>query len=95
MIGNQRYVTIYFTSIANLKCTPSGRQMDPQGYMYPRLGTSVINHALQIFACGSLSFSKNYIFVFYFLLLLQSVEILQNGTVVASMPYSVTFASGS
>jgi len=24
MIGNQRYVTIYFASVANLKCTPRG-----------------------------------------------------------------------
>ena len=28
-----------FFSIANLKCTPSDRQMYPWGYMYPRLGT--------------------------------------------------------
>jgi len=41
--------------------------------------------ALRIFACGSLNFPKNYIFVFYFLHLLQSVEILQNGAVVASV----------
>jgi len=32
--------------------------------------------ALRTFACGSLSFPKNYIFGFYFLFLLQSVEIL-------------------
>jgi len=32
---------------------------------------------------------------FYFLFLLQSVEILQNITVVASVPYSITFASRS
>ena len=31
---------MYFTSFANLKCTPADRQMYPQGYMYPRLGTS-------------------------------------------------------
>ena len=30
------------SSIANLKCTPSPRQMYPWGYMYPRLGTSVL-----------------------------------------------------
>jgi len=30
-----------------------------------------------------------------FLHLLQSAEILQNGTVVASVPYSITFASRS
>jgi len=32
--------------------------------------------ALRTFACGSLSFLKNYIFVLYFLFLLPSVEIL-------------------
>jgi len=31
-------------SIANLKCTPSDRQMYPQGYMYPRFGTPEIDH---------------------------------------------------
>jgi len=39
---------------------------------------------LRTFPCGSLSFPKIYIFVFYFLLVLQSVEILENSTVVAS-----------
>jgi len=33
--------------------------------------------------------------VFYFLFLLQSAEILYNGTVVAISPYSITFASRS
>jgi len=48
-----------------------------------------VPHAvLRTIACGSLSFPKNYVFVLYFLFLLPSVEILQNGTVVASMPYS-------
>jgi len=51
--------------------------------------------ALQTVACGSFSFPKKYVFVFYFLFLLQSVQILQNGTVVASVPYSITFASRS
>jgi len=32
-------VNIFFSSIANLKCIPSDRQMYPWGYMYPRLGT--------------------------------------------------------
>jgi len=41
-----------------------------------------------------LSFPKNYIFV-YFLFLLQSVEILKSDTVVASVSYSITFASCS
>jgi len=31
--------------------------------------------------------------VFYFLFLLQSIEILQSGVVVASLPNSITFAS--
>jgi len=31
-------IQIYF-SIANLKCTPSDKEMYPWGYMYPRLGT--------------------------------------------------------
>jgi len=31
--------TIFLPSIASLKCTHSDRQMCPQGYMYPRLGT--------------------------------------------------------
>ena len=35
------------------------------------------------------------VFVFHFLALLQSVEILSNGAVVASVPYSITFASRS
>jgi len=29
-----------FSSIPNLKCIPSDRQMYPWEYMYPRLGTS-------------------------------------------------------
>jgi len=46
-------------------------------------------------ACGSLSFPKIYVFVFYLLFLLQSVEILWNGTVVARVSYTITFASRS
>jgi len=42
------YVNTFFCSIANLKCTPSDRQMYPWGYMYPRLGTSVLRNQ-QIF----------------------------------------------
>jgi len=42
-----------------------------------------------------MSFPKYHLFVLYFLFLLQSVEILQNGTVVATVPYSITFASRS
>jgi len=45
--------------------------------------------------CGSLSFPKNYRFVYNFLFLLQSVEILSNGTLAASVPESITFASRS
>jgi len=33
------------SSIANLKCTPSDRQMYPWGYMYPRLGTPDLKYA--------------------------------------------------
>jgi len=51
--------------------------------------------APRTFACDSLSFLKNFIFVLYFLFLLQSVEILKNGAVVASVPYSITFVSRS
>jgi len=36
-------VNIYFSSIANLKCTPSDRQMYPLEYMYPRLRTSALS----------------------------------------------------
>jgi len=35
---NKQHVNIFLPSTANLKCTPSDRQMYPQGYMYPRLG---------------------------------------------------------
>jgi len=47
---------------------------------------------------GYLTFSlkkKPDIFVLYFLFLLQIVEILKSGTVVASVPYSIAFASRS
>ena len=50
--------------------------------------------ALRTFARGSLNFSKNYV-CFYFLYLLQSVEILQNVALIASVPYSNIFASHS
>jgi len=33
---------IFFTSIAIFECTPSDRQMYPQGYMYPSLGTLAV-----------------------------------------------------
>ena len=36
---NKQHVNIFLPSIANLKRTPSDRQMYAQGYMYPRLGT--------------------------------------------------------
>ena len=42
MFGNTRYVNIYISSIANLKSTPTDRQMYHQGSMYPRLGTSIL-----------------------------------------------------
>jgi len=44
---NNTYVNIFLSSIANLKCTPSNRQM------YPRLGTPVLEvsvaHADEIY----------------------------------------------
>ena len=49
--------------------------------------------ALRTFAFGSLSFSKNYVFVYYFLFVLQVEKYFKSGTVVASMPHSITFAS--
>jgi len=39
-----KYANIFFSSIANLKCTPSGRQMYSWAHMYPRLGTPVLGH---------------------------------------------------
>jgi len=35
-------MSFFFSCIANLKCTPSDRQMYPLVYMYPRLGTFVL-----------------------------------------------------
>jgi len=44
MFGNKLYANIFCSSTDNLKCTPSDRRMYPWGYMYPRLGTSVLGH---------------------------------------------------
>jgi len=41
MFANKNII-IYFPSISNHKCTPSERQMHPQGYMYTRLGTPAL-----------------------------------------------------
>ena len=71
---------------------PSGSNNSALGLHYNKGGQTA---ALRTFACGFFSFPKNCVFVFYFLFLLQSVEILQNGTVVARVPYSITFASRS
>jgi len=43
---NKQHVNIFLPSIANLKCTPSDRQMYPQGYIYPRLGTPGVEDTL-------------------------------------------------
>jgi len=40
VINNDKYILF---SIANIECTPTDRQLYPVGYMYPRLGTSVLN----------------------------------------------------
>ena len=39
---NKWRINIFIPSIANLKCTPSDKQMYPQGYMHPRLGAPVL-----------------------------------------------------
>jgi len=41
-------IIIYFLFISNHKCTPSDRQMYPQGYMYPRLGTLVLDGSISL-----------------------------------------------
>ena len=41
----------FFTSLGNLKCTPLDRQMYPQGYMYPSLGTPGLRYTQECFAC--------------------------------------------
>ena len=43
MFGNKWCINTSFPSIANLKCTPSNRQMYPKGYMYPRMGNPVLD----------------------------------------------------
>jgi len=37
--GNEFCANIFCSSIDNLECTPTDRQMYPWGCMYPRLGT--------------------------------------------------------
>jgi len=44
MFEKKLYANIVCSSIANLKCTPSDRQMYPCGYMYPRLGTTALGY---------------------------------------------------
>ena len=41
---NKQHLNIFLPSIANHKCTPTDRQMYPQGYMYPRLGTPAVGY---------------------------------------------------
>jgi len=40
-------------------------------------------------------FEKNYVFVYHYFFLLQNVQILYSGTVVAGAAHSITFASQS
>jgi len=47
-------INIFSPSIANLKCTPSDRQMYPQGYVYPRLGTPAIDHDILLWKRGNI-----------------------------------------
>jgi len=42
------YANIFCSSIDNLKCTPSDRQMYPWEYMYPRLGTPELSQARDV-----------------------------------------------
>ena len=46
---NKYDVTIFCSHIANLKCTPSDRQMHLLGCMYLRLGTSVLERQYRHF----------------------------------------------
>jgi len=55
---NNYNVTIFFSYIASLKCTPSDKQMHPWGYMYPRLGTSVLERQYRHFRLSAFLFSQ-------------------------------------
>jgi len=37
-------MNLFLPSVANFKCTPFDRQMYPQGYMYPSLGTPALDN---------------------------------------------------
>ena len=54
---NKYNVTIFFSYIANLKSTPSDRQIYPWEYMHPRLGTSVIERQYRHFRSSAFLFS--------------------------------------
>ena len=54
---NKYNVTIFFSYIANLKCTPSDRQICPWEYMYPGLGTSIIERQYSHFRPSAFLFS--------------------------------------
>jgi len=54
---NKYNVSIFFSYIANLKCTPSDRQIYPWEYMHPRLGTSVIERQYRHFRPSAFLFS--------------------------------------
>ena len=43
VVGNKYYINIFFSFTANLKHTPSERQMYLQGCMYPRLTTYALD----------------------------------------------------
>jgi len=40
---NKQHVNIFLPSIAYLKCTPSDKQMYPQGCIHPRLETPALD----------------------------------------------------
>jgi len=54
---NIRQCKYFFSYIANLKCTPSVKQIYPWEYMYPRLGTSVLERQYRHFRPSAFLFS--------------------------------------
>jgi len=75
------YVNIFFCSIADLKGTPSDRQMYLWGYIYPILGTSAMhNHFLLNLV------EKKQLFPHYLNMLGADISITQQSIVLESYP---------
>jgi len=49
--GNKFCANIFCSSIDDLECTPTDRQIYPWGYMYARLGNLVLNHCRRVLGC--------------------------------------------